>query len=83
MLGGQVTVFGLAVSPWAALGLILLLGLVAGYLVGALLSTRTILQAAAQAKARQEPAYLKGMRSMLARETDQAIAELTRAVELD
>jgi len=55
-----------------------------GYALGASFSTRGMRPASGQGlKKGQQPAFLKGISSMLAQETDKAIAELTQAVELD
>jgi len=84
VFGGQILLFGAEVNP-ILLGLILVaVCLPLGYILGASFSTKGLRLGLPPGKgAQQPPAFLKGMRSMLAKETDQAIAELTRAVELD
>lgn len=83
MLEGSVTIFGLAVNPSLLVLVAAVICLVIGYLIGATLSSRGVSLETGSRRRGEEMPFLKGMRSMLARDTDQAIADLTRAVELD
>ena len=83
MLGGQVQLFGLVVAPWVPILIAAVVFLVLGYALGAVFSTRGLRTGPAPSKTPPKPVFLKGLSSMLADRTDQAIAELTRAVELD
>ncbi len=84
MIGGQILLFGYPLSPAVFLLGLALVCLIIGYFLGASFSTRGVrLGLKAERSAKEESAFLKGIHSMLANETDQAITELTRAVELD
>ena len=84
MFGGQILIFGQSVSPLIVLLIVALAFVLIGYALGASFSTRWMRSTDEQGQKKgQRPAFLKGISSMLAQDTDKAIAELTQAVELD
>ncbi len=83
MLGGQIQFLGLSVDPLIPVLIAAVIFLILGYVLGATFSTRGLRAKPGGSKTPQKPVFLKGLSSMLADRTDQAIAELTRAVEAD
>jgi len=81
MSGGEVYLLGHAVNVLFLVGLVALITLIIGWLLGAFFSTRGV--RLEKGGPRLDSAFLKGISAALSNDTDQAIAELTRAVELD
>jgi len=83
-MSGQLVVSNYAVSWPLLLAVAALVCLVVGYLLGASFSTRGLrLERPGRRTPEEKVVFLKGISSLLANDTDQAIKELTRAVELD
>jgi len=84
MSDGQVLLFGAPVDLSALIVALVIACLVAGYLLGAYFSTRGMRPARTPKRFKEDGAvFLKSINSLLANDTDKAIAELTRAVNLD
>lgn len=81
MPGNEVYLLGQAVNLLLLFGLVALAALIIGWLLGAFFSTRGV--RLEKGRPGLDSAFLKGISFALANETDQAIVELTRAVELD